>query len=156
IRDGDRIFGVIRGIGLSNDGGARGLLVPSEEGQARAMRAAYRHAGLSPEAVSYVECHATGTEVGDAGEIRSMREVFGGVHPLARGSRKATRGHLTPAAGAAGLTRVLAAIETRPLPPTPHADVLLPELGTTSYRVLRAPEPWTAEGPLRAAVSAFG
>ena len=102
-REGDRILGVIRGIGLSNDGRGRGLLVPSQEGQERALRAAYAAAGLSSHDISLVECHATGTSVGDAVEIRALAEVFAGrPNPLPIGSLKANLGHLITAAGAAG------------------------------------------------------
>ena len=69
---GDRILCVIRGIGLSNDIGG-GLLAPAQEGQLRAMRAAYRQAGWRPGDVDLIECHATGTPVGDAVESASLR-----------------------------------------------------------------------------------
>ena len=61
---GHRVLGVIRGVGLANDGRARGLLAPSEQGQVRAMRSAWARAGMDPSAAQYVECHATGTPVG--------------------------------------------------------------------------------------------
>jgi acyl transferase domain-containing protein len=64
-RDGDTIHGVIRGIGLSNDGRSGGLLAPAQEGQARALRQAYAMSGIDPASISLVECHATGTVVGD-------------------------------------------------------------------------------------------
>ncbi len=64
-RDGDRIFGVLRGVGLSNDGRAGGILGPYVGGQARSLQAAYAAAGIAPHQVPYVECHATGTP-GDA------------------------------------------------------------------------------------------
>ncbi|MCU7370325.1 polyketide synthase [Paucibacter sp. O1-1] len=75
-RDGDTIHGVIRGVGLSNDGRGKGFLAPSEEGQARAISAAYAIAGITPRQVSLLECHATGTPVGDATELRSSARVF--------------------------------------------------------------------------------
>jgi len=103
-RDGDHILGVIRGIGLCNDGRGRGLLVPSQEGQVRALRAAYAAAELLPSEISLVECHATGTAIGDAVEIRALAEVCGGRNePLPIGSLKANLGHLITGAGAAGL-----------------------------------------------------
>ena len=71
-RDGDRILGVVRGVGLSNDGRGQGMLVPSVEGQVRAMRAAYDASCLSPSDISLLECHATGTTVGDATEVESL------------------------------------------------------------------------------------
>src|SRR5690349_20223073 len=87
-RDGDTIHGVIRGIGLANDGRGKGLLVPAEEGQQRALRAAYDGAGFGPERVSLLECHATGTPVGDAAELASTAAVFAGCDPVPVGSLK--------------------------------------------------------------------
>ena len=79
LRDGDRIFGVIRGVGLSNDGRQSGFLAPATDGQVRAMEAAYARAGLSPADVQYVECHATGTPRGDAVELESLAQMWGDV-----------------------------------------------------------------------------
>jgi 3-oxoacyl-(acyl-carrier-protein) synthase/3-hydroxymyristoyl/3-hydroxydecanoyl-(acyl carrier protein) dehydratase len=156
-RDGDRILGVIRGIGLSNDGRSRGLLVPSQDGQMRALRAAYAAAELSPNDVSMIECHATGTSVGDAVEIRALAEVFAGrEQPLPIGSLKANLGHLITAAGAAGLLKVLASLRAGMRPPTPSLDKITPTLTGTPLRLLSKPEPWNEPGLRRAAVSAFG
>ncbi len=102
ITAGVPVLGVIRGIGLSNDGRAGGLLAPSRDGQERAMRLAYASAGVAPETVSLVECHATGTPVGDAVEARSMARVFDGRSDLPIGSVKSNIGHLLTAAGGAG------------------------------------------------------
>ena len=71
LANGRNILGVIRGAGLSNDGRGRGLLAPAEEGQRRAMHLGYAMSGLTPADVSLLECHATGTPVGDATEVRS-------------------------------------------------------------------------------------
>jgi 3-oxoacyl-(acyl-carrier-protein) synthase/3-hydroxymyristoyl/3-hydroxydecanoyl-(acyl carrier protein) dehydratase/1-acyl-sn-glycerol-3-phosphate acyltransferase len=156
-RDGDHILGVIRGIGLGNDGRGRGLLVPSQEGQVRALRAAYAAAELSPSDVSLVECHATGTSVGDAVEIRALAELCTGRgEPLPIGSLKANLGHLITGAGAAGLLKVLGAFRAGVRPPTPSLDKITPVLDGTPLRVLCAAEPWNDPFPRRAAVSAFG
>jgi len=85
---GDRVLGVIRSIGLSNDGRGAGLLAPSAEGQVRAMRSAYQQAGIQPSDVSLIECHATGTPVGDGVELQSTAEVFGGSEGVPIGSLK--------------------------------------------------------------------
>ena len=156
-RDGDHILGVIRGIGLCNDGRGRGLLVPSQEGQVRALRAAYAAAELLPSEISLVECHATGTAIGDAVEIRALAEVCGGRNePLPIGSLKANLGHLITGAGAAGLLKVLAAFHAGVRPATPSLDKLTAVLDSTPLRPLRAAEPWNDPFPRRAAVSAFG
>lgn len=154
VRDGDRIHGVIRGVGLSNDGRGRGLLVPSEAGQARAMRAAWAGAGLAPASATLIECHATGTAMGDGAEVRSMTEIFGAAPDLPIGSLKSNVGHLITVAGAAGLIKVLGAMTAGTRPPTLHADHPLDALQGSPLRLLRAAEPWN--GLRRAGVSAFG
>ncbi|MFJ4839925.1 beta-ketoacyl synthase N-terminal-like domain-containing protein [Streptomyces sp. NPDC088746] len=148
------VFGVIRGVGLSNDGRGSGLISPSEEGQVRAMRLAYGMAGVAPDSVSLVECHATGTPVGDAVEVRGMARVFGAGDDVPIGSAKSNVGHLLASAGVAGLLKVLGALRAGVRPATLGADRPLDALAGTPLRVLTAPEEWA--GPRRAAVSAFG
>src|SRR6185312_14399094 len=75
-RDGDRVHGVIHAVALSNDIGG-GLLAPASEGQLRAMRSAYETAGWSPREVGLIECHATGTPVGDNVEFQSLKTLWG-------------------------------------------------------------------------------
>lgn len=156
-RDGDPILGVIRGVGLSNDGRGRGLLVPSRAGQVRALRSAYQSAGLEPTDVSLLECHATGTLVGDAVELETLTEVFGARStPLALGSLKANLGHLITAAGGAGLLKVLAGFEAGVYPPAPLVATPRRELLAAPLRLVGSAEPWRAEGPRRAGINAFG
>jgi acyl transferase domain-containing protein/3-hydroxymyristoyl/3-hydroxydecanoyl-(acyl carrier protein) dehydratase/1-acyl-sn-glycerol-3-phosphate acyltransferase len=151
---GRKVLGVIRGVGLSNDGRGRGLLAPSEEGQERAMRLAYASAEIAPSDIGMIECHATGTVVGDATEVRSTARVFEGCSSVPIGSLKSNLGHLITAAGAAGLMKVLAAMESGRRPATLHADQPIEALAGTPFRLLREAEDWT--GPRRAALSAFG
>ncbi len=148
------ILGVIRAVGLANDGRGAGLLVPAEEGQERAMRRAYAAAGVAPETVTLLECHATGTLVGDAAEVRSTSRVFAGHPGLAAGSAKSNVGHLITAAGVAGLLKILGAMRAGIRPATLHAEEPIDALAGTPMRLLHAAEEWT--GPRRAAVSAFG
>ncbi|MFN0059330.1 MAG: beta-ketoacyl synthase N-terminal-like domain-containing protein [Planctomycetota bacterium] len=167
VADGHRIYAVIRGIGVSNDVGGS-LLAPESEGQLRALRAAYRQAGWSPQDIDLIECHATGTLVGDAIEARSLRALWregassdDDVGRCVLGSVKSNVGHLLTAAGAAGLAKVLLAFEHDALPPTagfatPNAAL---ELAASPFRVLRSSEPWRARTPgvpRRAAINAFG
>ncbi|WP_381791303.1 beta-ketoacyl synthase N-terminal-like domain-containing protein [Streptomyces niveus] len=148
------VLGVIRGVGLSNDGRGAGLISPSEEGQIRAMRLAYDAAGVAPGTVSLVECHATGTPLGDAVEARGMARVFGTGDDVPIGSVKSNVGHLLASAGVAGLLKVLGALRAGVRPATLGAERPLEALAGTPLRLLTAPEPWS--GPRRAAVSAFG
>lgn len=161
IARGRPILGVIRGAGLSNDGRGQGLLAPTSDGQLRALAAAYEGAGLAPEDIDYVECHATGTPTGDGVEAETLRRCFAdrdGALPI--GSLKANLGHLITAAGVAGLIKVLAAMERGTLPPTPHLEAgCIGGIDGERLRVLRNAEPWPCRGegaPRRAAVSAFG
>ena len=155
--DGDRILGVIRSVGLSNDGRGHGLLAPSEDGQVRAMEAAYRESGLEPRDISLLECHATGTRVGDGVEIKSTSRVFGS-HRVAAGSIKGNLGHLITASGMAALAKTLTAMERGVKPPSAPIDAPTADLEGSSLRLLQAPEPWEADdsSPRRAALSAFG
>ncbi|MFE2283325.1 beta-ketoacyl synthase N-terminal-like domain-containing protein [Streptomyces sp. NPDC059443] len=154
LAQGTPVLGVIRGIGLSNDGRGRGLLSPAQEGQERAMHLAYAMAGVAPHTVSLVECHATGTPVGDAVEVRSMARVFADSCDVPIGSVKSNVGHLLASAGVGGLLKVLGAMKAGIRPATLAAEEPLAELHGTRLRVLSESEPWP--GLRRAAVSAFG
>lgn len=160
---GDRIYGIIRAVGLSNDLGGS-LLAPMSEGQLRAMRAAYQRAGWQPQDVDLIECHATGTPVGDAVEVASLKELWQDVvtdQSCVIGSVKSNIGHLLTAAGAAALTKVLLAMQHTTLPPTANFRSPQPgmQLEQSPFKVLPQAEPWQRRGegiPRRAAVSAFG
>jgi len=110
-RDGDRILGVIGGIGLSNDGRGKFLLSPNPKGQQLAFERAYAAADISAADTSYLECHATGTPLGDVTELNSIADFFAPHHttPLL-GSVKSNMGHLLTAAGMTGLLKVLMAM----------------------------------------------
>lgn len=153
VRGRHPVLGVIRGIGLSNDGAAGGFLAPAQAGQERAMLDAYRDAELDPATVTLLECHATGTTLGDATELASAASVFHGCADLPFGSMKGNLGHVLTAAGAAGLLKVLGAMQSGTRPMSPGGDGTDLPTGS-SLRLLHSDEPW--EGPRRAAISAFG
>ena len=160
----DTILGVIRGIGISND--MRGnLLAPESDGQVRAMRAAYLQAGWQPQDVDHIECHGTGTPVGDTTELQSLRRLWGEEAwekgQCAIGSVKSMIGHLLTAAGAAGMIKTLLALNNKTLPPSlkfEQADPRSP-LIDSPFHVQSDVAPWhqrDPDTPRRAAVSAFG
>ena len=155
-RDGDEILGLVRGVGLSNDGRGRGLLTPSEDGQWRAVRQAYEMSGLNPEDISMIECHATGTPLGDATELRSMARHFEGQLGVPIASLKSNLGHLITASGVAGLLKTLAAMRHQVRPATLHVDEPIDWIDETPFRLLAEPEPWNCEGPRRAGINNFG
>ncbi|WP_303722692.1 beta-ketoacyl synthase N-terminal-like domain-containing protein [Malonomonas rubra] len=164
VRSGDNIYAVIRGIGLSNDIGGS-LLAPVSEGQVRAMRAAYKQAGWTPQDVDLIECHATGTPVGDAVEFSSLKSLWGGKgwqrQQCVLGSVKSNIGHLLTAAGSAALMKTLLAFKNQTLPPTANysspADGI--DMGNSPFCVLNQAKSWQLRKPgrgRRAAISAFG
>ncbi|WP_052593160.1 PfaB family protein [Aureispira sp. CCB-QB1] len=117
-RDGDQILGVIGGIGLSNDGRGKFLLSPNPKGQNLAFERAYLLDDVLPQNTSYLECHATGTPLGDVTEMNSISNFFKqhDTHPLL-GSVKSNMGHLLTAAGMTGLFKVLLSMKKGFIPP---------------------------------------
>lgn len=160
---GDRIYALIKGVGLSNDIGGN-LMSPDSEGQLRAMRAAYRQAGWQPAAVDLIECHGTGTPVGDVVEFNSLNDLWQDQQKNGKcviGSVKSNIGHLLTAAGAAGLIKVLLAMHHGQLPPTANFARANPniDLDNSPFTVLSTAGEWRQRDertPRRAAVSAFG
>ena len=157
------IYAVIRGIGLSNDMGGR-LLAPTSEGQLRAMGAAYEAAGWHPHDVDHIECHATGTPVGDAVEFESYKRLWEGAdksRSCVLGSVKSNIGHLLTAAGAAACMKTLFALRNQTLPPSANFNQAQRtfEMEKSPFRVLKTAEPWNRRSQnitRKAAVSAFG
>lgn len=158
VRKSDNVRGVIRGIGLSNDGKRKGFLAPDSDGQVEAMRRAYAMSGIDPATIGYLECHATGTPVGDAVEIQSAGAVFGTQRKLPIGSLKANTGHLITVAGLASLLKLTASLEAEALAPTPLDGPLIKPLANTGLTPVAEIRPWLRDGdaPRRAAISNFG
>ena len=154
VRDGDPIFGVIRGVGVSNDGRGKGLLVPSSNGQVRAMKMAYQRATVDPETVQVVECHATGTVLGDGTELRSMASVF--THNPWVTSLKANMGHGITAAGIAGVIKTLESFRHDVIPAHRKVETLNMELQQSKFRLPQENVDWNTSQVKRVGVSAFG
>ncbi|QNG21617.1 type I polyketide synthase [Rhodococcus triatomae] len=121
-RDGDPILAVVAGTAVNQDGRSNGLLAPSPDAQADVLRHAYRDAGINPSGVDYIEAHGTGTILGDPIEADALGRVVGRGRdddkPALLGSAKTNFGHLEAAAGAAGLIKVVLAMQENTLPPT--------------------------------------
>jgi len=162
-RDGDPVLAVIEGVGASSDGRGTSIMAPSSEGQGRAVRQALADAGVSPTEVDWVECHATGTQVGDAAEVQSISAGYQAQarpRPLAVGSSKAVWGHTVGAAGAVGLLKVVSSLGAGAVPPTPLPTGESPHLGLGEKNLVvpQAALPWRrAPGRVRrAGLSSFG
>ncbi|MCX5205625.1 SDR family NAD(P)-dependent oxidoreductase [Streptomyces sp. NBC_00237] len=161
-RDGDRIWGVVRGTAVNHGGRGSALPVPRSAAQSAVVRAALADAGVVPADISLIETHGTATRLGDPIEIAALTEVFGAdparSGPCHLGSVKANIGHLEPASGLAGLVKVLLCLRHREIPPlagfeTPGAHI---DLAPGPFVIPTEPLPWRSEGPRRAGISAFG
>ncbi|MEO1324509.1 MAG: beta-ketoacyl synthase N-terminal-like domain-containing protein, partial [Pseudomonadota bacterium] len=153
----DSVHGIIRGVGLSNDGRRKGYLAPSADGQVEAMQKAYAMANIDPTSIDFLECHATGTAVGDATELQASARVFKKAKDLKLGSLKSNLGHLITAAGLASLLKVTQAMAAEILPSTPVDGSLVDELDGTPFTVPTNATDWPrGKTPRRAAISNFG
>jgi acyl transferase domain-containing protein len=164
-RDGDKIYAVLKGVGVSSDGRAKGLLAPRLEGELLALQRAYETSGIEPASVGLIEAHGTGTLVGDATEIEALCKVFGDNVPgrarCALGSVKSMISHTMPAAGIAGLIKVVLSLHHKVLPPTLHCETPSPKLHLekSNFYLNSETRPWihdASTGPRRAGVNAFG
>ena len=162
--DGDRIWGVIRGSALNQDGASTGLTVPNGEAQQRVIEDALSSAGISPLQVDYVEAHGTGTPVGDPIELAAAAAAYcrerSADQPLLIGSVKTNVGHLEPAAGVAGLVKVMLAMKQGVIPKHLNFQDPSPEIDwdRVPLQVTSEPTPWPRHSdrmPI-AGVSGFG
>ncbi|WP_274910624.1 SDR family NAD(P)-dependent oxidoreductase [Streptomyces sp. WZ-12] len=171
-RDGDHVYGVIRGTALSNAGTRNGFTVPNPVMQAHAIEKALDDAGVDPRTVSYVEGHGSGTALGDPIEVRALTSAYrkhtSDRQFCALGSVKANMGHLLAAAGMIGLSKVLLQFRHGKLVPSLHSTELNPDIdfADTPFRVQQSLTEWkptvtTADGrqvtpPRRAGLTSIG
>lgn len=166
LRDGDHIYATIKGSATNNDGNRKvGYTAPSIEGQTEVIRKAYRMAGVSPQDISYVETHGTGTALGDPIEVEALTQAFGGGEPesCGLGSVKASIGHLDTAAGVASFIKACKVVEQATAPKTLNFTEINPNVRLGPFHVVAETQPMKRKQdgtdklkPLRAAVSAFG
>ncbi|XYH94915.1 SDR family NAD(P)-dependent oxidoreductase [Sorangium sp. So ce1128] len=165
LRDRDRIYAVIRGTSVNQDGRTAGITVPSEASQEANFLAAVRQAGIAPSEIGYVEAHGTGTPVGDPIEANAIGKVLnaGGQRGADRkallGSIKTNIGHLEAGAGIAGLIKAALAVYHRQIPPNLHFARPNPQIDFERWR-LAVPakvEPWPEHyAKAVASVNSFG
>lgn len=159
---GDTIHAVILGSAVNNDGaGKANYLAPSVDGQAAAIREALVVADIDPATVSFIECHGTGTRLGDAIELAALRQAYGssvGGGECVLGSVKSNIGHLDTAAGVAGLIKVILAMQHRTIPGTLHFRAPSEHLQAHAppFVVRSDATKWEARDRLRAGVNSLG
>ncbi|PUA27196.1 MAG: hypothetical protein B0W54_20470 [Cellvibrio sp. 79] len=166
LADGDHIYGVIRATALNHGGKTNGYTVPNQKAQTSVINHALERAGWSPESISYIEAHGTGTSLGDpievAGLTRALNDAAGGNLPADFkcdiGSVKTNIGHLESAAGIAALTKVLMQLKHQQIAPSLHSAELNKNINfnLTPLRVPQQLQTWDAEYPRRAGISSFG
>ncbi|WP_254813142.1 type I polyketide synthase [Streptomyces cavourensis] len=159
LADGDRVYALVHGSAVNNDGATDGLTAPGHEAQAEVLRSAWENAGVAPSSVSYVEAHGTGTPLGDVTEAGALGTVFGPDRPapLRIGSAKTNFGHLEAAAGVLGLVKAALAVHHGVLPPSLHFRTPNPRIDFAAERldVVTEAAAWP-DGPRFAGVSSFG
>ena len=172
VRDGDRIYAVIKGSMINAGGRTTGYTVPNPQSQSAVVRAALRCAGIHPRTLSVIEAHGTGTALGDPIEVRGLQQAFAPDTTdrqfCALGSVKSGIGHLEAAAGIASVTKVVLQLQHRLLVPSLHAEPPNPllDLAQSPFYVPRNCTPWRRPTlklngvertyPRRAGVSSFG
>ena len=164
LADGDHVWAVLKGSAVNNDGAAKaGYLAPSVDGQARAIAEAQAVAGIRADSVDYVECHGTGTFLGDPIEVAALtaafRETTDATGFCRIGSVKTNIGHTDTAAGVASLIKVALALHHRQIPPSLGYEAPNPAIDfeTSPFRVNDRLADWPAPGrPRRAGVNSLG
>ncbi|KAM0799448.1 hypothetical protein BDR22DRAFT_933683 [Usnea florida] len=163
IRDRDPIRSIIRGTALNCNGRTFGITLPSIEGQEAVIRKAYLKASIALHETDYVECHGTGTKVGDPIEVEALSRVFSSErkNPLLLGSVKTNVGHSEAASGIASIIKATIMLEAAAIPPTHGLRNINPRIKADEWnvRVVTQNEPWPGASlgkPRRISVNSFG
>ncbi|HBV15847.1 beta-ketoacyl synthase N-terminal-like domain-containing protein [Chryseobacterium carnipullorum] len=160
VRDQDKIYAVIKGVGVSSDGNGTSVMSPSVKGQLKALQQAWINADLDEKQIGYLEAHGTGTPLGDKTELQTLAQFFTKEETTQLagiGSVKSNIGHAMPAAGIAGLIKTCLALHHDTLPPTLYCENPIADMEQTRFAPVQDPKSWSKTGlPKVAAVNAFG
>ncbi|MEN9567126.1 MAG: McyG protein, partial [Cyanobacteriota bacterium] len=163
VEDGDRIYGVIKGSAVNNDGGTKvGYFAPNVDGQTRVISEAIAYADISPQSVSYIEAHGTGTKLGDPIEITALSQAYHDdtrKSDCAIGSVKTNVGHLQMASGIVGLIKTTLCLYHQKIPASLHFKQPNPQidLARSPFYINTQLQDWKVEAyPRRAGVNSLG
>ena len=164
VASGDQIHAVIKGTAINHGGLSGGLTVPNPHKQSELLQTAWKDAEVHAEDMTYIEAHGTGTPLGDPIEIEALQTAYSAAGPVPDGKRcgigsiKSNLGHLEPAAGLAGLLKVVLSLKNRQLPASINYDELNPKihLKDTPFYIQDECRPWDVDKPRTAGVSSFG
>lgn len=162
LKKGCHVYGLIKGIGMNQDGRTNGITAPSGKAQASLEKEVYSKNNITPSSISYVECHGTGTKLGDPIEISGLEEAYATcTNKDARcpiGSVKSNIGHTSAASGLVSIIKVLLSMEHGQLPPSInyHTANKNIDFEKSHFYVNQSLCDWKVDGKKRAAVSSFG
>ncbi|KAF6814469.1 Polyketide synthase-nonribosomal peptide synthetase 3 [Colletotrichum sojae] len=161
LRDGDHVHAVVRASAVNANGTTPGITLPDAGQQAQVVRRAYERAGIDPADTDYIECHGTGTPVGDPIEVAGLSRCFrpraSGEPPILIGSVKTNLGHSEAASGLASIIKVAQALDKGLIPPTRGVVNVNPklELEACSMKIATEVEKWP-RSVRRASINSFG
>jgi polyketide synthase 12 len=163
-KNGHEVLALVRGTAINHDGASSGITAPNGTSQQKLVRQALEDAQLISTDIDFVECHGTGTALGDPIEVQALAAVYGEDrppdHPLLLGAIKPNIGHLEAAAGLAGVAKIVAALRNEALPATLHTKPRNPHIDWQglAVEVVDSYRPWPRReaNPRRAGVSSFG
>jgi acyl transferase domain-containing protein/acyl-CoA synthetase (AMP-forming)/AMP-acid ligase II len=162
LEDRDTVYAIIKGSAINHGGQTNGLTAPNPQAQAKLIQQALKASSVSADSITYVEAHGTGTALGDPIEVAGLTEAFKGSigrkQWCAIGSVKTNIGHLEPAAGVAGVIKVILSMQHRKLPASLHFESANPliRFDESPFYVNTSLRSWDVDGPRRAGISSFG
>ena len=164
MEDGDRIYGIIKGSAVNNDGGTKvGYFAPNVDGQTKVIAEALAFADISPQSVSYIEAHGTGTKLGDPIEIKALTQAYHDdirkIGYCAVGSVKTNVGHLQMASGIVGLIKTTLCLYHQKIAPTLHFKNPNPQIDfeRSPFYINTQLQDWKNDNyPRRAGVNSLG